>query len=99
MRHFVVEITYTAPLERIEAVLAEHRAYLQEGYDRGMLLCSGPQEPRVGGMVLARAAERAEIENFFAADPYRRAGLADYRIIEFAPVKRQPFLEDWAGGR
>lgn len=98
MNHFLIEITYTAPLERIDELLPAHRAFLQEGYDRGVLLLSGPQNPRAGGIVIARAASFDELDRFFAADPYRREGVADYRFVEFNPVKFQPLLADWLGG-
>ncbi len=98
MLHFVVEITFTVELSRIEPILPEHRAFLQTGYDRGWLLMSGPQNPRVGGMVIARAPSKAELETFFRNDPYTQAGVATYRFVEFNPVKRQPFLENWAAG-
>ncbi|MCL5270941.1 MAG: YciI family protein [bacterium] len=95
MKHFIIELTYTAPTERIEAAVAEHRAYLQKGYDAGLLLCSGPQVPRVGGVIVARGESREVIERFFADDPFNTNIVASYRIIEFDPVKRQPFLEGW----
>ena len=95
MRHFVVEITYTTPLARIDEIVAEHRDYLQTGYASGMLLCSGAQVPRTGGMVIARASSREALEAFFAEDPYSRENVASYRFVEFNPVKFQPFLQPW----
>ena len=55
MKHFVVEIIYKAPIDKIEEVLEKHREFLDEGYKKGMLLMSGPQVPRIGGIVIARA--------------------------------------------
>jgi uncharacterized protein YciI len=98
MRHFVVEVTYTVPLARIDELLADHRAFLQTGYDRGLLLASGSQVPRTGGLILARAESRDALEAFFAADPYVRERAASYRIVEFVPVKHQAFLADWLSG-
>ena len=95
MLHFAIEITYTAALPEIDRVLPAHRAFLQTGYDRGLLLMSGPQNPRTGGVLIARAPSRAELEAFLRNDPYQVQGLATYRFIEFNPVKRQPLLESW----
>jgi uncharacterized protein YciI len=95
--HYVVEITYRAPLPRIDEVLAAHRAHLQTGYDGGLLLCSGPQVPRSGGVLLARAPDRAALEAFIARDPFSLQGLAEFRLVEFQPVKHQPFAADWFG--
>ena len=95
MLHFVVEVTYTAPLEQIDRLLAGHRAFLQTGYDRGLLLMSGPQTPRVGGFIVARAASRDDLVSFFRADPFQQEKAATYKFTEFNPVKRQPALETW----
>ncbi len=98
MKHFVVEITYTAPIARIDELLAAHREYLAKGYLEEMLLMSGPQSPRTGGVILARAASKEDLEAFIAGDPFKKDGAAEYRIIEFTPVKHQGFLSIWCGG-
>jgi uncharacterized protein YciI len=95
MPHYLVEITYLAPLPRIDETLPAHRAHLQTGYDQGLLLCSGPQLPRTGGIVLARAPDRQTLEAFIARDPYSVEGLAQYRLVEFQPVKHQPWAAPW----
>lgn len=97
-RHFVIESTYLAPLAQIDAHLAAHRAHLETGFQSGMFLASGPQEPRTGGMILARAADRVEIESFLARDPFAQRGLSRYRVVEFLPVKQQPSMRAWWGG-
>jgi uncharacterized protein YciI len=98
MKHFLVEITYTAPIEKIEAVLPDHRAFLQTGYDRGWLLMSGPLNPRTGGIIIARAPSLDEIRSFFQEDPYAMNHVATHRFAEFAPVKRQALVEGWVNG-
>ena len=95
MKHFVVQSTYLVSAEKRDAVLAEHRAFLQVGYDHGMLLASGPQEPRVGGMILARAESRDALESFFAGDPFHQQGIASYQFTEFHPVMHHPLLKEW----
>ncbi|HZR37792.1 MAG TPA: YciI family protein [Nevskia sp.] len=95
MQHYVVEITYRVPLARIEETVAAHRAHLQTGYERGLLLASGPQIPRQGGILLARAPSREALEDFLAQDPYALQQLAAYRLIEFQPVKHQGWAAEW----
>jgi uncharacterized protein YciI len=89
---FIVLVHYIRPLEEVEALLAEHRRYLDEQYAKGLFLASGPQVPRTGGAILARAASRAELEGALSIDPFRAAGVATYEIIEFAPNKFVPEL-------
>jgi uncharacterized protein YciI len=98
MKHFVVEITYRVPAEELGEATAQHREYLQAGYQAGTLLFSGPQVPRTGGIVVARAETAEEIESFFGRDPYRVRGLADYRFVEFNPVFAQAFMKSWVSG-
>jgi uncharacterized protein YciI len=95
MKHFVIEITYTAPLDKIDETLPEHRAFLQTGYDKGWLLMSGPQNPRTGGIVIARAPSLDDLQALFSHDPYQLKGQASYRFIEFNPVKKAPLMDVW----
>jgi uncharacterized protein YciI len=95
MKHCIVEITYTAPLETIDRILVEHRTFLQKGYDANMLLCSGPMTPRTGGIIVARGESIDEIKRFFDGDPYCVQKAATYRFIEFSPVKHQSLLQEW----
>ena len=95
MKHFIVEIIYTAPLEQIATKTPFHREFLQKGYDQGWLLMSGPRVPKTGGIVVCRAPSLAELQAFFENDPYKLAGMTDYRFNEFEPVKRAPFIESW----
>jgi len=97
MKHFIVDIRYIAPISEIERVLARHRAFLSEGYEAGLLLMSGPKNPRKGGIVVARAESREAIEAFFARDPYALENVATHHFTEFSPVRRQAFLDEWVG--
>ena len=95
MKHFVVEAIYCAPLERVRAATARHRAWLQKGYDRGLFLCSGPKDPPTGGYLVARAESRQALEALFAEEPFNAERLATFTFTEFQPVKRQPWTEAW----
>lgn len=95
MKHFIVEINYLVALARIQESVPAHRAYLQLGYDAGLLLCSGPKVPATGGFLLARAASLEALQAFFAEDPFSTARLASFTFNEFNPVKRQGWAEAW----
>jgi len=95
MKYFMIEIIYTAPMEQIDETLKFHREFLQTGYDQNMLLLSGPQNPRTGGIVIARANSVDEIKAFFKNDPYQQRGQADYRFVEFSPVKHAKLVDSW----
>jgi uncharacterized protein YciI len=91
MKHFIVEITYTAPFEQLSETVPEHRAFLQTGYDSGWLLCSGPQVPKTGGIVVARAPSLKEIESFFTNDPYQQKGMEHTGSVNLNRSSVNPF--------
>ncbi len=95
MKHFLIFVNYTAPIEKIDLILSEHRNFLQSGYDKNILLLSGPNTSRTAGIILARSNSLEEIKKFFAFDPYLLNNLASYEFIEFIPVKHQDFLKLW----
>ncbi|MFD6492162.1 YciI family protein [Streptomyces sp. NPDC059944] len=90
---FVLELTYTAPLEAVDAVLDAHVAWLDEQYASGSFLASGRKNPRDGGVILAVAEDRARIEEIAAGDPFVTAGVCAYRVTEFVATKTAPGLE------
>ena len=95
MHHFIVELTYTVSFDQLQATLPAHRTFLNAGYELGWVLYSGPQEPKTGGMIVARAPSLDDMKAYFAEDPLQKGGLAIYRFIEFTPVRRQPFMDEW----
>ncbi|MFD8272107.1 YciI family protein [Streptomyces flaveolus] len=90
---FVLELSYTAPLEAVDAVLPDHVVWLDALYEQGVFLASGRQEPRDGGLIIAVAEDRARIEEIAAGDPFVEAGVCAYRITEFIATKTAPALE------
>ena len=85
---FIVELSYKAPLEQIDAQMRPHVAFLKKYYAAGNFLISGRQIPRTGGIIVAMADSRERIEAIMAEDPFCRQGLAEVRIIEFRASQR-----------
>ncbi|MFE7467568.1 YciI family protein [Streptomyces sp. NPDC057499] len=84
---FVLELTYTAPVERIDALLADHVSWLDTQYEAGVFIASGRKNPRDGGIVLAVGDDRAKIEEIVAADPFTVHGVCAYTVTEFIATK------------
>lgn len=95
MRHFIIELTYTMPIEQFGDALPAHRVFLTAAYDQRWILVSGPQVPRTGGVIIARAPSLEALMRYMADDPLKQRGLATYRYIEFDPVRYQPQFEGW----
>jgi len=90
MKYFIVNLTYEVPFERVAEVVGEHRAFLDMGYENGSFLASGPQNPRVGGLLIARAESREALMALLKDDPVQTKGIVSYHVTEFEPVKRHP---------
>jgi uncharacterized protein YciI len=85
---FVIELTYKAPLARIDARMKAHVAFLNKYYKAGTFLISGRQIPRSGGIIIAVGDSKQEIEALMREDPFYQDGLADVRVIEFRASQR-----------
>ena len=85
---FVIELTYKASLQQIDAHMAAHVAFLKKYYASGNFVVSGRQIPRVGGVIVAVGDSREQIAAIMAEDPFCREGLADARIVEFRASQR-----------
>jgi uncharacterized protein YciI len=84
---FLVIMTYLKPLEIVEHWLASHRNHLEDYYQKGYLLASGPQNPRTGGILVVALGEPHQVEAMMQQDPFVQHEIASYQIIEFNPVK------------
>ena len=89
---YIILLTYRQPLDVVERHLEDHRTFLARHYRAGHFLLSGPQRPRVGGLILAAAMPRAELDTILAGDAFAQAGLADYQVVEFAATMTSPGL-------
>jgi uncharacterized protein YciI len=82
-------IRYRRPLDEVLTVVDEHRAYLRDLQSRGLLLASGPFDPRAGGALLLRLpddAVQATLDAVRDDDPFVRTGMAQYELLPWLPV-------------
>ncbi|KTD46017.1 YCII domain-containing protein [Legionella rubrilucens] len=90
---FIVQLTYKTPISEVDKYLQAHREFLDYHYKQGLLLASGPMVPRTGGIIIAATKNREHLEEVLRQDPYYLAEIADYKIIEFTPVKHRDELK------
>jgi uncharacterized protein YciI len=77
-------------------IRSEHHRYLVELERRGVLFAAGPFVDETGerhgaGMIIIRAASRAEAEQIALAEPYTKAGL---RAMALTPWQRNEGVLD-----
>ena len=83
-------IRYRRPFDEIAPHVEEHRAYLKELKAQGLLLASGPFDPRTGGGVILRIPDGedmgAALDRIRDGDPFTRLALAQYEMLPWNPV-------------
>ncbi len=82
---FIVNITYIKTLEEIDSYIPAHIEYLEAQYAKGNFIASGRKVPREGGVILSKMDSKVELKKVLAEDPFKKAGVAKYEIIEFIP--------------
>lgn len=90
---FIISLTYHKSLEEVDAHLSDHVEFLKAHYAKGIFLASGRKNPRNGGIILAVASNKAEIEAIIARDPFYIHGVAQYEITEFIASMTSPHIE------
>ena len=83
---FIAILTYKKPLEEVDRYLQTHRDYLAKHYATGDFIMSGPQTPRVGGVIVMKAENHSVVDTIIAQDPFKVNAIADYQIVEFTPT-------------
>lgn len=83
---FIAILTYKKPIEEVDRFLQAHREYLSKHYASGDFIASGPQTPRIGGVIMMKVENRAAVDAIIAQAPFNINGIADYRIVGLAPT-------------
>ena len=82
-------IRYRRPLDEVLKIVDAHRAYLGELKAKGLLLASGPFDPRSGGALLLRVPDEgtaAALDAIRDGDPFIQQGIAQYELLPWAPT-------------
>jgi len=92
----IILVRYRRPLSEIEAVTEAHRAYLGTLKEKGILVASGPLEPRFGGMWLVRVQDEnplADLDVLRDGDPFHQHGLANYELLPWKVMQGKDALD------
>ena len=83
-------LRYRVPLDVVLAHQDEHRAYLRTLQERGLLIASGPFDPRAGGALLLRFPDgedvRRALDRVRDDDPFTKHCVAQYELLPWAPT-------------
>lgn len=89
-------LRYRRPIEEVVEHQDAHRAYLRSLKDDGILVASGPLDPRFGGALLLHlpdAATEADLDAVRDGDPYWQAGVAQDQLLRWNVVTGRENLD------
>jgi len=90
---FIVNLTYIVPLEQLDLHMNEHVKFLRKYYKQNVFVASGRKVPRTGGIILALAKSKEEVEHVIEEDPFYIHKLAEFSITEFLTSQYHPALK------
>jgi uncharacterized protein YciI len=82
-------IRYRKSIDDVVKGTDAHRAYLKSLKEQGLLVASGPFEPRYGGALILRLPDEgwaARLDALRAGDPFVKEGTAQWEVQGWAPT-------------
>lgn len=90
---FIINLNYVVPLEQLDAHMTEHVKYLHKYYKENVFVASGRKVPRTGGIILALAKSKDEVDAIIKEDPFYIHKLAEFTVTEFLTSQMHPELK------
>jgi len=90
---FIIDLNYIVPLEELDEHMADHVKYLRKYYKQNIFVASGRKVPRTGGVILALADNKEDVEKIIKEDPFYKHELAEFTITEFLTSQYHPELK------
>ena len=87
---FIINLNYIVPLEKLDAHMTAHVKFLQKYYKLNVFVASGRKVPRTGGIILALAKSKGDVEKIVKEDPFYKHKLAEFEVTEFLTSQVHP---------
>ncbi len=94
---FIIDINYIAPIEEVDKHIEGHTAYLKKYSENNTFIISGRKVPRTGGILIANASSKEEVEKIIMEDPFYQYNVAEITISEFLHARHNPALDGLLG--
>ncbi len=92
---YIVSLSYTRPVEEVEALLEGHVAWLDRYFASGEFLFAGRKDPRTGGVIIAKDIDRETLDKIVAEDPF--VAVANYEITKVNVTRTNDALHTLVG--
>jgi len=95
---FIISLSPKGTSDQLDPLRDAHYAWAAKGFRDGLLLAGGRLVPPTGGMIFAHD-DRAAVDAFVAAEPFRQHGLAEITVSELRVMTVAPRLEALRAGQ
>lgn len=92
---YIVSLSYTRPLEEVEAVLDAHITWLNKYFEAGVFIAAGRKEPRTGGVILVKDIDRERLETILKEDAFQ--AVASYEVTNLNVTRTAEEFEGLMG--
>ncbi len=75
---YIISLTYTRPMDEVDAVLDAHLAWLDKYFAAGVFITAGRKDPRTGGVIIAKDIDRERLNTVLQEDAFQ--AVADYEV-------------------
>jgi uncharacterized protein YciI len=90
---FVVTLKFSANKARAGELMDGHKAWIKQGFDKGLFLMVGSLQPNMGGGIFAHDTTRERLEAFVLEDPFVAENVVTAEILEITPARLDDRLE------
>lgn len=84
---FIVLLRFADNKASASDYMAEHNAWIKQGFDDGIFLLVGSIESGHGGSIIAHHISLNELKKRVDADPFVENGVVSAEILEISPKK------------
>jgi len=94
--YVIAIVRYRKPLEELQKYQDAHRAFAAGLREKGIIVASGPLEPRFGGAILLRLPDGTPDADLLALrdqDPYVKGGVAQWELLNWNPMNGRENLD------
>ena len=94
---FIIDLNYIVPVEELDKHMDAHVQYLQKYFDKKVFVTAGRKVPRTGGIILALADTKEDVQKIITEDPFYTHKLAEISITQFLTSRFHPDLKNLLG--
>lgn len=90
---YLLNVSYTKPLEEVTAHFPTHAAWVKQYIDAGIFIFAGPKKSKLGGVIGVKSIDKNKLMDLISEDSYVKNDVAEYQVIDLDCKHALPELE------